>query len=102
MLYMAQPTFPVSVLARDESAQPEQTATPSSNPSGSHAAACDTTSRFSIGIVRSLRFPLMGHKNSFRARPAPRPDRLLRLPQRHHVGRDRRHVRVAQRTRIEL
>src|SRR2546426_7400373 len=41
MLYMAQPTFPVFPSRWDELAQPEQTATPSSIPSGSQAALYD-------------------------------------------------------------
>src|SRR2546425_10502117 len=51
MLYMAQPTFPFSVLARDELLQPVQTATPSSIPSDTQAALCDITrSRWRIRI----------------------------------------------------
>src|SRR5437667_3344100 len=51
MLYMAQPTFPMFVPARDDLAQPEQTATPSSIPSDTQAALCDITrSRWRIRI----------------------------------------------------
>src|SRR6266566_6049339 len=51
MLYMAQPTFPIFASRWDELAQPEQTATPSSIPSGSRAAVCDIArSRWRIRI----------------------------------------------------
>jgi hypothetical protein len=48
---MAQPTFPIFASRWDELAQPEQTATPSSIPSGNQAAVCDITfSRWRIRV----------------------------------------------------
>src|SRR3989442_14250034 len=81
MLYMAQPTFPMFVSARDDLAQPEQTATPSSIPSDTQAALCDITrSRWRI------RIDLVQRTRGVATRGPS--DRRPRGAQQKEVGRD--------------